>query len=459
MICVRQRKASSRGGPVVGCAPAQISGRLSGRRKRPVIVVVATLFFGAFGDICGDTPATEFNAAASRHKAELRDLLRSRGASPPMLADASVESVSAVLNCYYLDGTAVLFYAYTEPTLSAWLLDERGLQGYGQVRVEHASLDSAVTNLRRALGVTALQVTRAPRLRGVKLASLLSHTGGEDATQAAAEISRLLFPPTLAKGLANVKHLIVVPVLNIGTVPFAMLKPPASQRCLADTASVSIAPSLFDIGQQIDRDGVRVEPFRSAVVVGDPDLSTDRVWLFPALPGARKEALAVAKAFGTEAIVGPKATKSLVLKKASSSELLYFATHGIADEVDPLNGSFLALSAPEGVDGGWTAKEIQFSHLRARLAVLSACQTGLGQIHDAGIIGLARAFQIAGVPRVVMSLWSVRDEATAELMQAFVKHLNSSVPAEALRQAMCEVKERRPDPAEWASFVLFGTPR
>ncbi|MBD0326259.1 MAG: CHAT domain-containing protein, partial [Pyrinomonadaceae bacterium] len=62
-------------------------------------------------------------------------------------------------------------------------------------------------------------------------------------------------------------------------------------------------------------------------------------------------------------------------------------------------------------------------------------------------------------PRVVMILWSVYDDATAELMQAFARHLRAHAPAEALRRAMLEVRRRRPDPTEWASFVIFGTPQ
>ncbi|HEY0385468.1 MAG TPA: CHAT domain-containing protein, partial [Pyrinomonadaceae bacterium] len=124
----------------------------------------------------------------------------------------------------------------------------------------------------------------------------------------------------------------------------------------------------------------------------------------------------------------------------------------------PLDGGFLVFSGAGGKESLWTAREIQQTRLRARLAVLSACQTGLGQAHDAGVIGLARAFQLAGVPRVVMSLWSVYDDATAELMQAFARRLRTHAPAEALRQAMLEVRKRRPNPAEWAAFVIFGTP-
>jgi CHAT domain-containing protein len=58
-----------------------------------------------------------------------------------------------------------------------------------------------------------------------------------------------------------------------------------------------------------------------------------------------------------------------------------------------------------------------------------------------------------------MSLWSVDDQATSQLMQAFVKHLGTQLPSEALRQAMLEVRQEYSEPSEWASFVIFGTPR
>ena len=91
--------------------------------------------------------------------------------------------------------------------------------------------------------------------------------------------------------------------------------------------------------------------------------------------------------------------------------------------------------------------------------VLSACQSGLGFNHDGGVIGLARSFQKAGVPRVVMSLWSVSDEATLYLMDHFQLQAMANVPAEALRLAMLDTRKKYPDPALWAAFTLFGTPR
>lgn len=80
---------------------------------------------------------------------------------------------------------------------------------------------------------------------------------------------------------------------------------------------------------------------------------------------------------------------------------------------------------------------------------------------DAGIIGLSRAFQIAGANHVVMSLWNVDDEATAFLMQQFLMYIqvkSNFFPAEPLRKAILATKKKYPDPSKWSSFALFGVP-
>lgn len=96
----------------------------------------------------------------------------------------------------------------------------------------------------------------------------------------------------------------------------------------------------------------------------------------------------------------------------------------------------------------------QFS---ADLVVLSACQTGLGQITGDGVQGLSRAFITSGVPSVLVSLWNVDDASTRELMVAFHKAFQTSGDkAGALRQAMTEVRQQHPDISRWAPFVLVG---
>lgn len=272
-------------------------------------------------------------------------------------------------------------------------------------------------------------------------------------------LTGILLPAAITNKLALVKHLIIVPVLGFGTVPYTILQPFNDGSFLIDKMSVSIAPSLFDLGVAYPRWNAEAA-FSSPLIVGNPDLAKDTNWTVPPLPGAEKEAQAVAQLMNATPLIGKQATKESILSKAPNASLLYFATHGVASSRNPLTGSFLMLSSKNFEQGWWTAKEIQGVKFEGtEIAVLSACQTGLGKVHDAGIIGLARAFQIAGVPRVVVSLWSVNDLTTNELMQAFVKHLKDDIPVEALRKAMLEVRKQHPDPADWASFVLFDTSR
>jgi CHAT domain-containing protein len=107
------------------------------------------------------------------------------------------------------------------------------------------------------------------------------------------------------------------------------------------------------------------------------------------------------------------------------------------------------------------ANDIYNLKLRADLVVLSACETGLGkEIRGEGIVGLTRGFMYAGVPRVIVSLWSVNDRATEELMAAFYQKLlkDKLAPAEALRQAQIAMLRnvRWSSPYYWAAFVQQG---
>lgn len=144
-------------------------------------------------------------------------------------------------------------------------------------------------------------------------------------------------------------------------------------------------------------------------------------------------------------------------------EALHFATHGFADSTQPrLSGIFLSQFDRQGNrrDGLLRSLDIYDLELEASLAVLSACETGLGEVVEGeGIEGLVRAFLHAGVPRVVASLWRVDDKATAVLMIHFYKGLLQGMPAPAaLRNAQMAVRahEEWEDPFYWAGFVLQG---
>jgi CHAT domain-containing protein len=96
--------------------------------------------------------------------------------------------------------------------------------------------------------------------------------------------------------------------------------------------------------------------------------------------------------------------------------------------------------------------------LRARLVILSACETGLGRLAGGdGIVGLHRAFLAAGAAAVASSLWRVSDLATALLMKHLFRALRRGLePADALRAAQQELRRRFPHPAYWAGFRLEG---
>lgn len=427
------------------------------------------------------TVEQHFNAAAARHKQELKDLAAIRDASLPDLSDVSVNTLVDFLAfradpfsssrwIEYLDGTSVAFYSHDDAHLHIWLLDQHGIQAYHRQTRSKSEISQAILNLRVTLDISSVQrsltpqpIASAPRGSLENVFTLADQDISRE--QAIKTLSNLLLPLPIASQLDNTSQLIVVPILEIGTVPFAALQPFDDDTYLVDKMSISIAASLFDIGQFINPLWLD-NPRKPPLIVGNPHLPNSPGWLLPPLPGAEQEAQAVATMLNSTPLLGQEATKSAILANVSSASLLYFATHGIANAQNPLADSFLMFSATQLEQGWWTAGEVQNTELKAELAILSACQTGLGQAHDAGMIGLARAFQIAGVPRVVMSLWNVDDQVTSELMQRFVQYLidienfiDYPRASEALRRAMLDIKQNHPDPVKWASFNLFGTPR
>ena len=118
-------------------------------------------------------------------------------------------------------------------------------------------------------------------------------------------------------------------------------------------------------------------------------------------------------------------------------------------------------SARQPEDGFLRVDDIYNARLSADLVVLSACQTGLGkEVRGEGLMGLTRAFLYAGVPRVIVSLWNVNDQATSELMADFYEKLlrRGKRPAEALREAQLELRKHKrwESPYYWAAFVQQG---
>ncbi|HEY9724924.1 MAG TPA: CHAT domain-containing protein, partial [Chroococcales cyanobacterium] len=144
--------------------------------------------------------------------------------------------------------------------------------------------------------------------------------------------------------------------------------------------------------------------------------------------------------------------------------IVHFATHGILNSTQPeLSGVVLSLVDEKGMpkNGFLRLHDIFNLNLPAELVVLSACETGLGEeVRGEGLVGLTRGFMYAGSPRVVVSLWSVSDRATSELMTKFYKKMlqDGLKPAAALRAAQLELWQQKQwqAPFYWAAFTLQG---
>jgi len=154
---------------------------------------------------------------------------------------------------------------------------------------------------------------------------------------------------------------------------------------------------------------------------------------------------------------------------ATSAELsqyryVHFSTHAFLNTVHPeLSGIVFSLVNERGEarDGFLRAHEVFNLKLPAELVVLSACQTGIGkEVKGEGLVSLTRGFMYAGAPRVVVSLWSVSEMGTTELMVRFYREMlkKGLRPAAALRAAQISLmKEKRwSSPFYWAPFTLQG---
>jgi CHAT domain-containing protein len=189
---------------------------------------------------------------------------------------------------------------------------------------------------------------------------------------------------------------------------------------------------------------------------------------FRRLPSSAREARAIAALVPADQrllALGFDASRA----RALSPELaqyrdLHFATHGVLDSRRPeLSKLVLSLYDEKGraEDGFLRLNDIYNLRLDADLVVLSACRTALGQeIRGEGLVGLTRGFMYAGAARVLASLWSVEDRATADLMATFYRNrLRQQLPpATALRRAQLEIARQpgRKSPYYWAGFSLQG---
>lgn len=323
-----------------------------------------------------------------------------------------------------------------------------------------------------------------------QLARSTTLTAGDRPAQMLARLGKVLLGPVA--GRLGEAPVVVIPDGALWLVPFAALERPDTGRPLVEAHEVMTAPSLTLLSTLRARGGPlpakpRVAVFADPIFDGSDSRvlprSTEPTWPDAAesswrsaggaldrLTYSAQEADILRELVPAGQLVvatGAEATKArLAALSPGTVDILHLATHGLFHATEPsLSGLVLSLVDGRGhlQDGVVRAHEIAALRLPARLVVASACATAQGrEIRGEGVVSLAHAFFRAGTSRVVVTLWPVDDEATADLMRHFYRALllERATPAAALRQAQLALRAdpRFSAPFYWAGFVLQGEP-
>ena len=330
-----------------------------------------------------------------------------------------------------------------------------------------------------------------------RLREALQRPDRRDVSSLARALDALVMEPVRAL-TGPARHLLLSPDAALNLVPFAALVDERGEF-LVDRYAITYLTSgrdLLRLQQQVlPRSGPLVIAAPNYQTVGTAEREASAkgtraadvtLVRFRALPATELEAQEVARLLPNAIpLTGARASES-ALKRASGPRVVHMATHGFffeQSDVDDTEGSNpagerregedallrsgLAFAGAnrrdggEGEDGILLAREAAGLDLwGTQLVVLSACDTGLGEVRAGeGVYGLRRALVLAGSETQVMSLWSVDDRATRELMVAYYKQLLAGAGrAEAMRQAQIALLKdpKRRHPAYWASFIVSG---
>lgn len=179
------------------------------------------------------------------------------------------------------------------------------------------------------------------------------------------------------------------------------------------------------------------------------------------LTGAAEEVNEIARLVSGQVYQGKSASKSRFKSLGDQISVLHLAMHSNLHDGDPELSNLLFSSAEE--DYEMYISELYGMNFSANLAVLSACNTGIGGFGDGGnLVSMHQAFTTAGIPATVASLWNAPDESTKEIMITFYQNLRAGMDkAAALRAAKLDYLLNHSDenlqhPFYWAAFVLSG---
>ncbi len=388
--------------------------------------------------------------ARGRAFAELLASRLSNKTIPEIQKIAQAPTLDEIRRIAKTQNATLVEYAFNDEFLYIWVIKPNGNIAFKSTSLKNIDLAKLVQSNRESIGVRASIAVES-----------INKTPPNAINTNLEQLHKLLIEPikqdlptdqndSLRDGKAE--RIIFIPQGPLFLVPFPALKDP-SGKYLIEQHTISTAPSIQTL--TLTHEKRKPPSNQNPLIVGNPTMPDSSL---PPLPGAEREALAIAKRLNTQALTGNQATKSEILKRMKNASIIHLATHGLLNTT--LQGDIpgaIAL-APSPADKGFlTSSELFDLRLDANLVVLSACDTGRGEITGDGVIGLSRSFIAAGVPSIVVSLWAIKDNSTSELMSEFYSNLQTNPnKAQALRQAMLTTMKTRPAPIDWAAFTLIG---
>lgn len=385
----------------------------------------------------------------------------------------SVEDTLSLTTEWLDEESLVLIYTLGEKrsflwVFSAHLLEFHALPGRGDIEPEVQQFTQQLTHLwtpsaeaHRRLGERLSQQLLAPAAEPLKRSRrLILITDGELQTLPFAALPSL---EAVDRFLVETHELVTLPSLTSGSL---LLRQPSKKShgrvaLFADPVFSSEDPRIKE-GPPSAPSTAR-EPDSTSYLRRSAALLDTNPWA--RLAGSRFEAETIFELWGqdrstlfTDTMASRLRFLDLEFEKFG---ILHFATHALLYPEPDLSGLVLSLVDEDGRprDGFLRALEISRLDLPVDLVVLSACETGLGKkIRGEGTLSLAWSFLEAGAPRVITSLWEVRDEPTSRLLVSLYRQMDRGLaPSAALRHAQLEMLGE-PDsrPHDWAAFTFQG---
>lgn len=406
----------------------------------------------------------EFKIEATRLQGEMAHRRERMAPVPSLLTKELREKMAA-------DHTALIDFSLTENHSLVALFS--GGEVYYETLPSRIEIENAVKPFINEIGTAPNPLTAEKALRRLQ--------------SNAQSLFSMLFG-NLARRIEPGQRLIVVPDGLLNYLPFEALMD--NGRYLIEDHEISYIASANLLAQPQYSDGQSDDGSRMELLAfGDPVFGAAargsvkrkhrttsinvvrrqliaRGFQLTPIPRTRDEVQSIGSFFPTERrriYLGKESTENALQHESLRSyRRLHFATHSLVDEKAPGQSAVL-LTADSEEDGLLNANEISALDLNCDLVVLSACQTGRGQLRTGeGIIGLARAFLYAGARSVVVSLWSVSDISTSHVMKDFYRQMAGNVRnTEALRQAKLKMLQSRTEirhPYYWAPFISVGKP-